>query len=137
MAQIRAIQARGLLNNLARAATAAGATLREALIAAQDAVLTGTFKQGRIFISTSGGGNSSSFLIPNSLTAGFSQERVAEQYQEFLEIYTDAVTAGSITDASDNATALAVMLADDRLQSVTARGLDLTALRFGRSGVSA
>ena len=115
MAQIRAIQARGLLGSIARGATANAVSLYDALVAAYDSVGTASFKSGRIYVSTSGSGQSHSFLIPSQFTSAFSPEKIAEQYQEFIEIYADNVAGGLITGSTTDAENLAVMLADDRM----------------------
>ena len=130
MAQIRAIQARGLLGSIARGAAAGTVDLIDALVAAYESVGTASFKSGRIYVSSSGNGQSHSFLIPSQFTASFSTERIAEQYQEFIEIYNDSVAAGLITDGTDLSADLAVMLADDRLQTVESRRLDISGIRM-------
>lgn len=136
MAQIRAILARGLLTSLARSAVANSLDLIDCIYAAQDAIQTNSFKQGRIYVSTSGSGQSHSFTIPQMYTAEFSPTKLAEQYQEFVEIYNDCASgyngnqAPTITDSSNAMADLAAMLNDDRLQTVNAQRLDITGLRF-------
>lgn len=131
MAQIRAIEARGILDDIAQGAKTSALDLIEAIRAAKAAVLTPSFKSGRVYVSTSGNGQSASFLIPSAVSADFTPTRVAAQLQEFIEIYNDCVADGLITDASDVDADLAVMLADDRLQSVTSRRADFSSLRCG------
>lgn len=135
MAQIRAIEARGLLDDIAQGAKSSGVTLIQAIRDTKSAVLSSSFKQGRVYISTSGNGQSASFLIPSTLTSDYTPTRVAAQLMEFVEIWNNAVTNGQITNTQDTSDAttdsnLAVMLADDRLASVTARRLDITGIRF-------
>lgn len=130
MSQIRAIEARGLLDQIAQGAKTAGLDLIDAIRAAKSSVLTPGFRTGRVFVSTSGSGQSASFLIPTELTSHFEPTRIAAQYQEFIEIYLDAVTAGSITDESDVDADLAAMLHDDRLQTITHRQVDTTNIRI-------
>ena len=130
MAQIRAIEARGILDDIAQGAKAANIDLIDAIRAAKKSILTNSFKAGRVYVSTSGSGQSHSFLIPSALTADFTPTRMAAQMQEYVEIYNDCVAAGLITDSSDVDTDAAVMAQDDRLLTVTDRRLDLTGLRF-------
>ena len=136
MAQIKAITARGLLDEIAQGAAQTSVDLIDAIRAAKKQVYTSSFKQGRVYVATSGSGQSASFLIPSELTSDFSPVKVADQLQEFVEIYSDCVTGfggqvtPSITDATDVATDLAAMLADDRLQTVTHQRLDITSIRW-------
>jgi hypothetical protein len=130
VSQIRSIEARGLLGAIARGAKSAGADLLVALQAAYDSVATPGFRTGRVFISTSGSGQSASFLIPSELTADYSPTRVAAQYQEFIEIFNDLFSAGLITDGFDIDSCLAKMLEDARLQSVTRRRNDYSTARL-------
>lgn len=130
MAQIVAILARGLLGSIGRGAKSTTTDLIDALNAAADSVMTGGFKAGRVFVSTSGSGQSASFLIPSQFTAEFSPVQLAKQFQEFIEIYNDAVTNGLITDPSKLDANVAAMLLDDRLQTVDSRRLDITGIRF-------
>ena len=130
MAQIRAIEARGILDDIAQGAKSSGVDLIDCIRAAKKSILTNSFKAGRVYVSTSGSGQSHSFLIPSALTADFTPTRMAAQMQEFVEIYNDCVAAGLITDSSDVDTDAAVMMADDRLQTITERSLDLTAIRL-------
>jgi hypothetical protein len=130
MAQIKAINARGLLDDLAQQAKTSAVNLIDVIRAAKSAVQSNSFRAGRIYVSSSGSGQSHSFQIPQTYTADFSVVQIAAQYQEFVEIYTDNVGWGIITDPTNADTALAAMLADDRLQTVTERRLDITGLRF-------
>jgi hypothetical protein len=130
MAQIKAINARGLLDDLAQQAKKTSVDLIDVIRAAKSAVQSNSFRNGRIYVSSSGSGQSHSFQIPQTYTADFSVVQIAAQYQEFVEIYTDNVGWGIITDPTNADTALAAMLADDRLQTVTERRLDITGLRF-------
>jgi len=130
VAQIKAINARGLLDDLAQEAKAGTVNLIDVIRAAKKAVQTASFCSGRIYVSSSGSGQSHSFQIPQTYTADFSTVQIAAQYQEFVEIYNDNVGYGLITDATNADAVLAVMLADDRLQTVTERRLDITGLRF-------
>lgn len=130
MAQIKAINARGLLDDLAQQAKKSAVDLIDVIRAAKAAVQGNSFRQGRIYVSSSGSGQSHSFQIPQIYTADFSTVQVAAQYQEFVEIYNDCVGWGLISDSTNADAVLAVMLADDRLQTVTDRRLDITGLRF-------
>lgn len=130
MAQIKAINARGLLDDLAYQAKAKDIDLIDVIRAAKTAVQTNSFRSGRIYVSSSGSGQSHSFQIPQTYTADFSVVQIAAQYQEFVEIYNDNVGWNLITDATAVDNDLKVMLADDRLQTVTDRRLDITGLRY-------
>ena len=130
MAQIKAINARGLLDDLAQQAKAGAIDLIDVIRAAKTAVQTNSFRAGRIYVSSSGSGQSHSFQIPQTYTADFSVVQIAAQYQEFVEIYNDNVGWGLITDSTAVDADLAVMLNDDRLQTVTTRRLDITGIRF-------
>lgn len=130
MSQIVAIQARGLLRQIGRQATIGAMDLKEALEAAYDALVNSNFRAGRIFMSTSGNGQSASFIIPQQYTAAFAPDRLAQQFQEYIEIYDDSVANGLITDSTAIESDIAVMLADDRLQTVSARRIDITGIRF-------
>ena len=130
MAQIKAINARSLLDDLAQEAKAGGVDLIDVIRAAKKALQTNSFRQGRIYVSTSGSGQSHSFLMPSTYTAEFTPVMVAAQFQEFVEIYNDSAALGLITDSTAADYDCAVMLADDRLQTVDSRRLDITAIRF-------
>jgi len=134
VAQIKAITARGLLDEIAQAANAAAIDLIDAIRAGKRSVYSPSFKQGRIYVSTGGSGQSASFLIPNELSSDFSPVQIANQFQKFIEIYNDCVTAGLITDASATDADAAVMMQDDRLQTVTSRLNDFTCVRFPGMG---
>ncbi len=125
------------MDEIAQGAIKTGVDLIDAIRAAKSAILTPSFRTGRVFISTSGSGQSASFLMPSSLSADYTQTRVAAQMQEFIEIYNDAVAGGYITDASDVNADLAAMLVDDRLATVTRQRLDVTSIRFPGSGLIA
>lgn len=140
MAQIRSIEARSLLDEIAQFAIQSNIDLLTAIRANKTALNTGTFKQGRIFISTSGNGQSASFAIASQLAADFTPTRVNAQFMEFIEIWNDCVTSTTITDTVNTTAAvtnanLAAMLADDRLQTITARETDYTGIRFPYGGV--
>ena len=130
MAQIKAINARSLLDDLAQEAKSASVGLIDVIRAAKKAIQTNSFRQGRIYLSTSGSGQSHSFLIPSTYTSEFTPVMVAAQFQEFVEIYNDCVAGGIITDALATDENCLTMLADDRLQTVDSRRLDITAIRF-------
>lgn len=84
-------------------------------------------KSGRLVLSTSGGGYSSSFT-PTEAIRELTQEEVFALSEEFFAIYEDC-KALSPAPTSDEAMILA-MLADDRLQTVRQEMLDITGLRF-------
>lgn len=130
MAQLVAILARGILDDIYRGSKTSASDLIDAIVAAKTALLTNTFKSGRVFVTTSGSGQSASFLIPSLFTAEYTPVEVAKQLQEFIEIYNDAVSNSLITDQTNNDQDYAVMLMDDRLQTVEFRRLDITGIRF-------
>jgi hypothetical protein len=143
VAQIRSIEARGLLDDIAQGAIQSSVKLIDAIRAAKSAVLTPAFKTGRVFVSTSGNGQSASFLIPSTLAADYTPTKVAAQMMEFVEIYSDCIATkdangNTITpvfaDADPVQTQLAGMLADDRLQSVRQQQGDFSSIRFPSYG---
>ena len=134
MAQIRAIEAQSLLDEIAQGAKATGSTLIEAIRAAKTALNSSSFKTGRVYVSTSGNGQSASFLIPSTLSADYTPTRVNAQMMEFVNIWNESVSGGLITNQADTDTNLAVMMADDRMQSITARQIDVSSIRFPSFG---
>ena len=112
-------------------------TVANALLAFQSSVNEINFQKGRIYSSTSGSGQHASFSMIGSGTS-WTQENVFGMSEEFFGIYYDAMvnTPGLVDDgqmASTTAIFLA-MLADDRLQTITRRGLDSTLLGFPQVG---
>ena len=129
MAQVRGQLKRSILNSLSRQATQSVALI-DILEAYQDALVLGV-KGGRVVEATSQAGHSTKFRTPNP-GEHFRPEDMTELAQELLEVYADAVTNlnaqgnASPTDAQ----IVAVMLADDRLASITLVRKDYATLRF-------
>jgi hypothetical protein len=129
MAQVRGRLKRAILNSLFRQATGS-VTLLDILQSYQDALVIGT-KGGRVIEATSQAGHSVKYRTPNP-GEHFRPEDMSEMTQEFIEVYSDALitlsAAGNATPT--DAQIVAVMLADDRLQSVTVTRKDFSILRF-------
>jgi len=140
MVYIQAVKKRGFLRQIAEGAKRSSLTLKESLLAAQAAVFTANFQKGRLLVSTSGSGQSGSFEIG---VAGkeFTQDNVFGMLEEFLQVCDDTVNAGLAADTAipaDTDTLFAQMVADDRLQGIRERGLDVTLIgtpRWGSGGL--
>ena len=118
-----------MLRQLAEGAKKTASTFKDTLLAFQAAITDqGSFRRGKILISTSGSGQSSSFqmgtlgqqLIPENWTA---------MSEEFFDILDDTLGAFALTDdgtpgATDNI--FNAMKQDSRLYGVTSTGLDVT-----------
>jgi hypothetical protein len=129
MAQVRGQLKRAILNSLYRQATQTVA-LVDILQAYQDALVIGV-KGGRIVEATSQAGHSTKFRTPNP-GEHFRPEDMSEMTQEFLEVYNDAlVTLSAQGNASPtDAQIVAVMLADDRLTTITVTRSDFSLIRY-------
>ena len=134
MARIRAEIKRGFLRTLWRAAAKISASLDESLESFQDNLSEGV-KTGRILISTSGGGYSTSFDSPFP-SREITQEEIFAFSEEILAIRDDARTAltDAGADATDDGAVVAQMLLDDRMQTVRSYMGDFTAIRFPTYG---
>ena len=128
-AQVRGQLKRAILNSLFRQATDT-ISLLDILESYQDALVAGV-KGGRIVEATSQAGHSTKFRTPNP-GEHFRPEDMGELTQELLEVYNDAlVTLSAQGNASPtDAQIVAVMLADDRVQSITKTRSDYTLLRY-------
>ena len=129
MAQVRGQLKRAILNSLYRQATDT-VTLIDILESYQDGLIAGV-KGGRVIEATSQAGHSVKFRTPNP-GEHFRPEDMSEMTQEFLEVYQDAtVTLSAAGNSSPtDAQIVAIMLADDQLQSITVTRKDFTILRF-------
>lgn len=126
MVRLRGVIKRGFLRSLWRAAKPSALSVAEMLAAFQDSGFQWV-KSGRLVLSTSGGGYSSSFTATETVRE-LTQEEVFALSEEFFAIYEDC-QALSPAPADDDAMILA-MLADDRMQTVRQEMLDVTGLRF-------
>lgn len=130
----------GFLRQIAEGAKSAQTTLKESLLASQAAVFSPNFQRGRLLVSTSGGGQSGSFEI-GVQGKQFTQENVFALFEELLQIRDDTVNAGLAADTGEPADTDALftqMIADDRLQGIRERGLDVTLIgtpRWGSGGL--
>jgi hypothetical protein len=90
-------------------------------------------KFGKLSMGTSGLGHEVRWCPPQQWRA-FSQEEVFALAQEFREVYADAlVTLAEAGNSSPNdATILATMFADDRMQTVTSLQHDFSLLRWNQ-----
>jgi len=129
MAQVRGQLKRAILNSLFRQATDT-VSLLDILEAYQDALVTGV-KGGRVVEATSQSGHSTKFRTPNP-GEHFRPEDMGELTQEFIEAYSDALVTLSAQDNSNptDAQVVAVMLADDRLASITVTRSDFSLIRY-------
>lgn len=87
------------LRQIAEGAKKTASTLREAILAAQLAVFTPSFKQGRLTVSNSGGGQSGSFQMAGSGNE-WSQDNIAGMLEEFVQ-QLDYTVAQGTPDSSD------------------------------------
>lgn len=127
MVAIQAIQKRGFLECLYENGLLTGLTLLETLKAFRGASFDSR-KTGRIIVSTSGDEGSVSFAYPQ-MGREFSQNDFFAMQQFFVELYRFAVatnTANSV--ATDDASVLQTMLADQSMQTVTSQMYDHTLL---------
>lgn len=129
MAQVRGQLKRAILNSLYRQATNT-VTLLSILQAYQDALVMGV-KGGRVIEATSQAGHSTKFRTPNP-GEHFRPEDMGELTQELLEVYNDGlVTLSAQGNATPTDTQIvAVMLADDRLASITTTRSDFSLIRY-------
>lgn len=134
MVTIQASIRRGFLRALYRSGALAGASLAETLEAFQVNGF-GAVKTGRLVVTYSGSGQSTSFELP-SVGRGFTQDQVFGLSEEFLQIYADTVSAlGIIPQGTDNDLAIFnAMMADDRMQSITRIRDSFTLLNLNPSG---
>jgi hypothetical protein len=122
VANVQAQIKRGFLRQLYEACPDA-ISFRDALLAFQAAGFT-AIKSGRLVVSSSGGGFSTSFEIPQG-GRQFSQEQVFALSEEFISIFDDNVVA------DDDAATFAAMMNDERLQAVTSHYHDFSSIRTG------
>ena len=116
-----------------------GISLLDALKAFSLAQFT-QLQSGRLIVSTAGGGYSTTLKMPGS--GRFEQDQVGAMAQQFREIYSDVISNALVaippvtlnTDGTDDATILASMLADDRMQGVRTSMIDVTGLRYPVTG---
>ena len=119
-----------ILRSLARQVQDTDGALPDALSAYEDAMANGV-KGGRLVESTSQNGHSTKFRVP-VIGEHFRQEDIAELAGEFQEVYADARSSlvASGNSNPDDATILAVMMADDRMQSIKVTRRDYTLINY-------
>jgi hypothetical protein len=88
-------------------------------------------KSGRLSLGSTGLGQEVRWAPP-LVWRSFTQEDVFGFAQEMREVYNDAVTnlSGQGNTDPDDPTIFAVMMADDRFQTVTSLQRDFTTLRW-------
>jgi hypothetical protein len=129
VAQIQAEIKRAILRQIAEGAKKTASTFKDALLGFQSAITDQpSFRRGKILVSTSGSGQSSSFQI-NAVGSQLSTENWVAMSEEFFDILDDTLGSFALTDdgspgATD--TILTAMKQDARLYGVTAAGLDVT-----------
>ena len=118
-----------MLRQLAEGAKKNELTFNETLLAFQASISDqGSFRKGRMTISTSGNGQSVSFQIAN-MGAQMTPDVWFAMSEEFFSILEDTIGAYDLSDdGTPNATAAIfdAMKQDARLYGVTAAGLDVT-----------
>lgn len=130
MIRIQSEIKRAVLRQVVEGAKASASTLKSALIATQAAAMDGSFKKGRILMSTSGNGQSASFQISSG---GFTQDVFVGLTEELIEVLDDAITNGYGPDGTEAAQLdplFASMCSDDRLIGIRTQMGDWTTLRF-------
>ncbi len=138
MILIRAETKRGQLRQILLVNAVASVTpVAQALLLFQSAVNEQNFRVGRQYASVSGSGQHSSFLMVGS-GSSWTQENVFGMSEEFFGILEDTLEANpSLIDDGQPASTQAIfsaMLKDDRLRTVTRRGLDTTLLGWPQIG---
>ena len=130
MAQIRAEIKRGFLRSLYRQAKLNAQALSDALDAFQDHGFM-ALKSGRLLVSSSGNGHSSTFQLPTQWQQ-FTPDEVFSLSEELEQVYADAITTlntnGNATPNDDQI--FAVMIDDDRLADIDSVGRDYSLLRW-------
>ena len=129
MIRIQSEIKRGILRQIAEGAKASALTLKSALIMTQGQATDAALKKGRVMVSVSGNGQTTSFQISSS---GFTQDVFVGLMEQLINVLDDTVTAGTPdgTTAPVIDTLFAAMAADDRLAGVRTLMGDYTTLRF-------
>ena len=141
MAGIQAEIKRGFLRSLYRQVTTALAstspggapqalTLQRALDAFQDQGFS-ALQRGRIIIKASGAGRNTELAVPDAIQS-FTQEQVFSLTEEFEQVYADALVnlANAGNKSPTDAQIFSVMIADDRLATITSVQKDYTLMRW-------
>lgn len=138
MIPIRAETKRGQLRQIVLV-NASASKVSEALLAFQTSVNEQNFQRGRTYTSTSGSGQNASFSVVGA-GASWTQENVFGMSEEFFDILADTLAANpTLADDGQPASTQAIfsaMLLDDRLNTATRRGLDVTLLGWPQIGQS-
>ena len=142
MVRIQSEIKRGFLRQIYAACAPTATYLGDALVNFQNQIFSPNFQRGRLLLSTSGSGQSGSFVMPN-LGAQFTQDQIFAMAEEFCQIYTDVVAAlkaatpgfdPKADDDTSEPTVFNTMLLDDRLQGVRREQGDHTLIRFPTFG---
>lgn len=132
MVRIQSEIKRGFLRVIKNSITASpDVPLLDALNAFQNSIADQSFKKGRVYVSTSGSGQSASFQIPSNLTQ-LNPETLFALSEELISIHDTVVTGG--VSSSDTAALFAAMIADDRLAGIRQQMGDFTGLGIPASG---
>ena len=93
----------------------------------------GNVKDGKTLFQTSGLGHETRWALP-MVWRSFSEDEVFGMAQEFREVYDEAVTtlADSGNIHPNDSAILAMMMANDKMQTVTSTGLDVSLLRWNQ-----
>jgi hypothetical protein len=131
----------GFLDEIANGAKRTKSTFGDAIRAFRSQIFTPSFQRGKIIVSTSGSGQSSSFEIGVD-GKQFTQENIFGLTTEFLKLLAAALAdtnANLIDDATDTATdaLFAYMSASDALNSVTEQRGDWSNLNTYATGTAA
>jgi len=118
-----------MLRQLAEGAKKTASTFYSTLLAFQSAITDQpSFRKGKILVSTSGSGQSSSFQM-----SAMGQQLIPENWlamtEEFFDILADTLGSFALTDdgtSSATTNIFNAMLQDSRLYGVTATSLDVT-----------
>ena len=96
--RIATVKKLGLLRQIAEGAKGAASALKDALLAAQAAIINApTFRSGRIVVSQSGSGQSGSFQI-GFVGAEWTPENVAGLTEELLQLVEQCTVRDGMTD---------------------------------------
>ena len=134
---LRAEKKKFFLRQIAEGAVASSSKISEALLAFASAINSGSFRTGKILISTSGSGQHASFQM-DVTGREFTPDNLAAMSEEFFDILSDTLANNpSLVDdgtATSTRAIFAAMRQDDRLYGVTRRGSDNTLLGFPQVG---
>lgn len=129
------------LRQITEGAKTTSSTVRAALLAAQAAVFLPSFKNGRIVVSNSGGGQSGSFQMAGAGNE-WTQDNIAGMLEEFLQML-EAADPVLLPDDADPTHTEAIrdnlaqnIMAGNVPEGVTHMGGDFTLIGFPNLGTS-